>query len=224
MEVGANKKSLIQLAVALAVLAVVVYVQFFSGPGGSPAPPAAARRSEPAATAPRPAAISLEPAHQLPAADLPAQQDSDPSADATLRKDLLERVRAIETPVVDRNIFNFGRPKPREVVGPSKEEAQLAQAKLEAAVKTPQPKPKPPAPEPAAKPVRPPNWKYYGLASAAQSEVRRAFLLDGDEILLASKGSLLQGRYRITEIGLQAVKLQDTQENQQFSIPLEFPQ
>ena len=72
--------------------------------------------------------------------------------------------------------------------------------------------------------ARPPDWKYYGLASAANSEARQAFLLDGEEILLASKGSLLQGRYRITDIGLQAVELEDTQENQQFSIPLEFPQ
>lgn len=224
MEIGANKKSLIQLAVALSVLAVVVYVQFFSGQSGSSALRTAGRQPAPAPAASRPAGPSGGPAVQTPAPDLPTQTEDDPSADATLRKDLLERVRAIETPVVDRNIFNFGRPKPREVVGPTKEEAQLAQAKLEAAVSKPRPKPEPPAPRPVTKSVPPPNWKYYGLASAAQSEIRKAFLLDGDEILLASKGSLLQGRYRITEIGLQAVRLEDTQENQKFSIPLEFPQ
>lgn len=224
MEIGANKKSLMQLAVALSVLATVVYVQFFSGPSGSSALPTADSRPVPAPTASRPAGASGVPTVQTPAPDPPTQPEAGPSAEATLRKDLLERVRAIETPVVDRNIFNFGRPKPREVVGPTKEEAQLAQAKLEAAVSKPKPKPKPPDPKPVAKAVPPPNWKYYGLASAAQSETRKAFLLDGDEVLLASKGSLLQGRYRITEIGLQAVRLEDTQENQEFSIPLEFPQ
>lgn len=221
MELGANKKSLIQLAAALAVLAVVMYVQFFSGPSGSPATPATATRPVPSPATERPAGPT---ASQPQAADLATSQELNPAADATLRKELLERVRAIEAPVVDRNIFNFGRPKPLEIAGPSKEEAQLAQAKLEAAVRKPGPKPELPAPKPAPKVVRPPNWKYYGLASAANSEARQAFLLDGEEILLASKGSLLQGRYRITDIGLQAVELEDTQENQQFSIPLEFPQ
>lgn len=223
MELGANKKSLIQLAVALAVLAAVVYVQFFSGPGGSPGRPTAATRPVPTPATQRPA----EPAGptQSPplAPDLATSRELDAAADATLRKELLERVRALEAPVVDRNIFNFGRPKPPQIAGPTREEAQLAQAKLEASIREPAPKPELPAPKPAPKVARPPNWKYYGLASAANSEARQAFLLDGEEILLASKGSLLQGRYRITDIGLQAVELEDTQENQQFSIPLEFP-
>lgn len=215
MELGADKKSLIQLGVALAVLAIVVYVQFFSGPGESPAQVPAAQR---------PAVSTGRTASQPPTADPQSQDEPDFAADATLRKDLLERVRAIETPVVDRDIFNFGRPKPREIAGPTREEARLAQAKLEAAARQPAPRPARPAPRPAPKKARPPDWKYYGLASSAHSEARRAFLLDGDEILLASEGSLLQGRYRITDIGLQAVRLEDTQENEEFSIPLEFPQ
>lgn len=213
MELGANKKSLIQLGVAMAVLAIVVYVQFFSGSGGGPAP-----------AAQRPAVSAGRTSNQPPIADPQAQNEPDFAADATLRKDLLERVRAIETPVVDRDIFNFGRPMPREIAGPTREEARLAQAKLEAAARKPAPKPAQPAARPAPKTVRPPDWKYYGLASSAQSETRRAFLLDGDEILLASEGSVLQGRYRIMEIGRQAVTLEDTQEDQEFSIPLEFPQ
>lgn len=215
MELGANKRSLIQLGVALTVLAIVVYVQFFSGPSGGPAP---------VPTAQRPAVSAGGTANQPPAVDPQSQNEPDFTADATLRKDLLERVRAIETPVVDRDIFNFGRPKPREIAGPTREEARLAQAKLEAAARKPAPRPARPAPRPAPKKARPPDWKYYGLASSAHSEARRAFLLDGDEILLASEGSLLQGRYRITDIGLQAVRLEDTQENEEFSIPLEFPQ
>ncbi len=211
LELGANKKSLVQLAAALAVLAAVVYVQFFGSQGGRPARPAAA----PGSSSPARAARGAD-------SGPPADPSRDPAADARLRKELLERVRAIEAPVVDRNIFAFGRPQPREFTGPTKEEAQLAQARLEAAVRKPPPRPVPkPAPKRAA---RPPDWKYYGLASAANSEARQAFLLDGEEILLASEGALLQGRYRITGIGLQAVRLEDTLENQQFSIPLDFPQ
>ena len=86
MEIGANKKSLIQLGVALAVLAIVVYVQFFSGPGGGPAP---------APTPQRPAVSTGRTTSQPPTADPQAQNEPDFAADATLRKDLLERVRAI---------------------------------------------------------------------------------------------------------------------------------
>lgn len=213
MELGANKRSLIQLGVALAALAIVVYVQFFSGPGEQPAP-----------ATQRPAVSAGRTTSEPPTADPQAQDEPDFAVDATLRKDLLERVRAIETPVVDRDIFNFGRPKPREIAGPTREEARLAQAKLEAAARKPAPRPARPAPRPAPKTVRPPDWKYYGLASSAHSEARRAFLLDGDEILLAAEGSLLQDRYRIMEIGRQALTLEDTQEGQEFSIPLEFPE
>ena len=216
MELGANKRSLIQLGAALAVLAIVVYVQFFGESGERPAPAPATQR---------PAVSAVRTTSQPPSADPQSQNEPDFSAGATLRKDLLERVRAIETPVVDRDIFNFGRPKPREIAGPTREEARLAQAKLEAAARQPAPKPGRPAPRPVPKKtVRPPDWKYYGLASSAHSQAQRAFLLDGDEILLASEGTVLQGRYRITEIGLQAVRLEDTEENQEFSIPLEFPQ
>ena len=213
MELGANKRSLIQLGAVLAVLATVVYVQFLSGPGGQPAP-----------ATQRPAASAGRTANELLNADPRGQNEPDFAADATLRQDLLERVRAIETPVVDRDIFNFGRPQPREIAGPTREEARLAQAKLEAAAREAVPRPARPASRPAPKTVRPPDWKYYGLATSARSEARRAFLLDGDEILLASEGSLLRDRYRITEIGRQALALEDTQENQKFSIPLEFPQ
>ena len=213
MELGANKRSLIQLGVAVFVLAIVVYVQFFSGSGEAPAP-----------TTQRSAASTGSTTSRPPTTDRQAQNEPDFTADATLREDLLERVRAIETPVVDRDIFNFGRPKPREIAGPTREEARLAQAKLEAATRKPAPRPARPAPRPAHKTVRPPDWKYYGLASSAHTEARRAFLLDGDEILLASEGALLQDRYRITKIGRQAVTLEDTQEDQEFSIPLEFPQ
>ncbi len=215
MELGANKRSLIQLGVAVAVLAIVVYVQFFSGSGEAPAPAPTTQRS---------AASTGSTTSQPPTTDRQGENEPDFTADATLREDLLERVRAIETPVVDRDIFNFGRPKPREIAGPTREEARLAQAKLEAAARKPAPRPARPASRPAPKTVRPPDWKYYGLASSAHTEARRAFLLDGDEILLASEGALLQDRYRITEIGRQALTLEDTQEDQEFSIPLEFPQ
>ncbi len=226
MELGANKQSLTRLVVVLAVLAVVVYLQFFSGPRAAPSP-------SPSVNGP-PATNANAPQARVPAGgDTSAgsprtggpQPDggTDPAAEVTIRRDLLERVRAIEVPSVERDIFNFGRPKPREVAGPTPAEAKLAQARLDAATRKPTPKPQGPTPKPMLPKARPPDWKYFGLASAANSDATRGFLLDGEEILIASEGALLQGRYRITGIDEQAIALEDVQASQVFSIALELP-
>ena len=71
------------------------------------------------------------------------------TADTTLRTAVLDKIRSIEVPSVDRDIFNFGRPKPP--AGPPQPEAREAQAALNRAmekrvVAAPKPPPKKPAP------------------------------------------------------------------------------
>ena len=232
MEVGANRKSLAILAGLLAVLAFVMYYQFFretgvtvpqrrpvirtgAAGGGTPREPATA----PTRRARRPGA-RFQP--RLGRAQ--AEDRADPmTADTILRTGLLERVRGIEAPTVERDIFNFGPAKKPPVAAPTREEAKLAQSRLEATMKRRRGAAPSPAPRPAPPRARPPNWKYYGLADDPGSTAQRAFLLDGEEILVAAEGGLLQGRYRIARIGLDAVVLKDLQANQEFSIPLEAP-
>lgn len=229
MEVGANRKSLIQLAITVALLAIVVYFQFFRDP---------AAPEEPRRTQARPAAVataSNEPAPRQVSATRrtggrfqprlgrsKSEGTPDPmTAEATLRKNLLDRVRGIEEPAVERDIFNFGRPKKPEVKPPTQAETDQAQARLEAAMRKPKPAPAKPAPRKAPVRARPPAWKYYGLASLPGAGAQRAFLLDGDEILVTTEGALIQERYRIGRIGLEALVLEDVQAEQEFTIPLE---
>ena len=143
------------------------------------------------------------------------------TADASLRKELLDRVRGIEEPSVERDIFNFGRPRRPEVKPPTPAETKQAQARLEAAMRKPKPAPARAAPRKAPPRAKPPDWKYYGLASLPGLDTRRAFLLDGEEILVAAEGALIQERYRIGQIGLEALVLEDMQAQQEFTIPLE---
>ena len=231
MELGANRRSLAQLGVALVVLAGVVYYQFLRSPGDSNQP----RRSvvpraetEPTrsgSTQSRAASrASSRGGRFQPRMGRPdSEAQPDPlTADATLRSDLLRRVRSIEMPSVDRDIFNFGRPrKPAEALTPAA--TQLAQSRLNEALR--RPKPAAPAGRARTAPprVRAPDWKYFGIASRPGSDVQRAFLLDGEEILVAAEGSVLQERYRISHIGLEAVVLRDLQSKQEFSIALEAP-
>ena len=40
---------------------------------------------------------------------------------------------------------------------------------------------------------------------------KKAFFLDGEDILVATEGELVKQRYRVVRIGLSSVDLQDTQ-------------
>ena len=231
MELGANKRSLTQLAVALTILAGVVYYQFFRSSGGSPQPhpsnvPFVTSESAPTVRSEFRAASRRSPrsGRFQPRIGRPASETQlDPlTADATLRSDLLKRIRSIEMPSVERDIFNFGPPPKRaQVLTPTA--TQLAQSRLNEALR------KPMRAEPAGRAkkvpprVRAPAWKYFGLASRPGSDAHRAFLLDDEEILVGAEGSVLQDRYRIAHIGLEAVVLKDLQSEQEFSIALEAP-
>ena len=233
MELGANKKSIATLAGLLAVLAFVTYYQFFRGAGVTVPQPRPVVRM-PAGNA----GITGEPDAARPTSagrfggrfrprlgHSNADDRPDPMAsDATLRKGLLERLRGIEEPKVERDIFNFGRPKPPVVAGPTREEVRQAQARLEANMKKRTAPPPRPPPRPSPPKARPPRWKYYGLADDPASAAQRGFLLDGEEILVAAEGTILQGRYRIDRIGLDAIVLRDLQADQEFSIQLEASQ
>lgn len=230
MELGANRKSLVQLGVALAVLATVVYFQFLRNPGA----PVRQRLPESSPPAPTEAAAGAPGLRQVsavrrtggrfrPRLGRPKSDDApDPmTADASLRTELLDRIRGIEEPSVERDIFNFGRPRRPEVKPPTPAETKQAQARLEAALRKPQPAPAGPAPRKVPPAAKPPDWKYYGLASLPGQDTRRAFLLDGEEILVAAEGALIQERYRIDRIGLETLVLEDVQAQQEFTLPLE---
>ena len=223
MELGANRKSLTQLGVLLAVLGVVVYVQFFSGESPVPEPvrpasdgasPQAARRAPPAVRR------MVGGGGQEPSRDLGGQPPADGSM--RIRRELLERVRAVTAPAVERDIFNFGRPKPRQIMGPTREEVQLAQQRFEEESK-PAPKPVEPPPAPVVpKPQpKPPAWQYFGLADSPASGAKRALLLDGEEILIAEPGSVLEGRFQVTAIDADAIHLRDVSEGHEFALQLE---
>ena len=112
----------------------------------------------------------------------------------------------------ERNIFQFGSaPMP----------------------KTPEPKIIPaPATAPApvnakpAEPVKPPPppipLRFYGYSQAKPGE-KRAFFLDGEEIVVATEGELVRRRYKVVRIGINSVVMEDTQSSSQQTLPLQEP-
>ena len=232
MEVGANRKALVQLGVAVAVLAIVVYFQFLRDPAAPTAPPPRPQARPAAASDPAVTQTSSRPSSSArstggrfrPRLGRSRAEDApDPmTADTTLRTDLLIRVRGIEEPAVERDIFNFGRPPRPAAEGPTPAETAQAQARLQAAMTRPASRPNPvPKRKAPAQAAKPPNWKYYGFASLPGQDTRRAFLLDGEEILVAVEGALVQEQYRMGRIGQEALVLEDIRSGQEFTIRLE---
>jgi len=80
--------------------------------------------------------------------------------------------------------------------------------------------PPPPPPKPAEPPPPPINLKYYGYSSAKDNR-KRAFFLDGDDILVAAEGETVKKRYRVVRIGVNSVVMEDTQFKHEQTLPLQ---
>jgi hypothetical protein len=73
--------------------------------------------------------------------------------------------------------------------------------------------PAPPAPPP------PIDLKFFGF-SAKQTGVRRAFLLKGDDVFLASEGDVVDHRYKVVKIAPTTVQVEDIPYSNTQSLPL----
>jgi hypothetical protein len=238
MTLGAQPNK-IKLLIVLAVVAVVaLYMNVFSGNSDSP-PPAPQR--PPVLADPvnkkRPPALA-DPVNQAPEAEGPSvnsrrasrnassgeikfrqgaarpEDRPDPATiDPTLRLDLLAKVQNVEPQAVMRNLFQYGNAP-----------APPAPAKLPPLPPAPPPiltgRGGPPATAPPLGPPRPPppptappmTFKYYGYVISKTDGSKQAFLLDGDDIIVATENApVKRGRYRVVAIGLTSITIEDTQ-------------
>ena len=237
-----NKKSVIALAVLGSLAAYMVYSQLLSGPSATPAPGAVAHSGEIADALPATA-------DKAPVPDVSrAAQDAAPrsnarsktndfhpklrskkkeernagivNVDPTLRKDLWDRAMEVPPAGGERDLFQILKTPP------------VHQAA--ALPTTPEPKvfpfvgprpPVPPAPPPPPPPPPPPTpitLKYFAYSALHPDGKRTAYFLDSDDTILeAVEGTMLKGRYRIVQIGLEKVLVEDTVEKRRQSINFE---
>ena len=245
MKLGTEDKKKTALAIGLSVVALVtVYLNMFAdGPSSSPARPRPAAAAQPRADAPiqpqaRPSrAVSavrsssgrsrrarLQSNTFEPIWQQSHEEEFDPlAADPTLRTDMLAAVRTVPMSRYSRNIFEFGQR--RRIVEPLSD-AEIAKATQRAAP------PKPVTPAPAAKPAATPaparkapriTWKYYGFASPAGDGQRRAFLLDGEDVLIGGEGDVFRSRYKVKRIGMTSIVVEDLEYSEEQTLPITAP-
>ena len=228
MKVGAERNKVIVLIAVSVIAAYTVYSQFFAGPPvATPGPRAAAAAASARPPAKRPAA-ARSPVRVRGGAFRPTFGSGDPdealdpmAVDPTLRTDLLAKVRAVEFAGVKRNLFQFGQRK-KKVELPSPDKVAEAQKRLDAArnAKANQ-KNKQAAAANTQKKAPPIQYKYYGFAHEPGSTRRRAFLLDGEDILIGGEGDVFKKRYQIVRIGMNGIVMKDLQFNEDQTLRLE---
>ncbi len=141
------------------------------------------------------------------------------SIDPTLHLELLAKLKTVKEEGGSRSIFDFGvaAPAPAAQLAGIKEPAPIKLARNFIGPK--QPAPPPPPPPPAKAPPVP--LKFYGFVNQTKAGVKRAFFLDGEDIIVASEGQLIKNRYKIVRIGINSAVVQDTQfKDDQQTLPL----
>jgi hypothetical protein len=227
MNLGAEPKKVAILGGLLAVAAITYYLNTSSD---APAP-----ASTPRATAVQPANPVPPPPTAHPKqpertrANRSVGQDWQPrlgpknpedrpdpaTIDPTLRLDLLAKVQTVEAGPAGRNLFVFGAAPPPPAVLPHVDPIRMG-PKNQATQPVPtgpvQPPPPPPAP--------PITLKYYGYKITRADGHKAAFLLDGEDILVAGENDTLKHRYKVVKIGVNSITIEDTQFKSTQTLPL----
>lgn len=233
MKMGAEPKKLAVLAACLALAGVAYYVSSDSAP---------TRAQTPRAVVVVPtAATAVEAVDTASKADrkrVPAQANMgefkpgigpkrgeakrDPTTiDPTLRLDLLAKVQNVQPAASMRNLFAFGsaqvivKPLPLMPTGVSHIIPGHQLPPSRPIVISDQ------APRPAEPTMPPLTFKYYGYRLSKSSGLRTAFLLDGEDIILAAESDTVKKRYRIVKIDAKSITIEDTQFKKSQTLPLQ---
>jgi hypothetical protein len=222
-KVGADPK---KIAVLGGLVLVAGYFYFSnSNSGGGPASSPIAGRAPVVTpgTAPRVAARSTL---RLPQQAAGTSREFKPtlkpknidtaSIDPTLRLDLLEKLKTVNVAAGTRSLFEIGAAPP-EAVSVKEPEKIVIAPKFMGPMK---PAPPEPVPDPKAPPI---PLKFYGFVNKTKVGDKRAFFLDGEDIVIAGEGDTIKKRYKIVRIGINSAVVEDTEfkTNNQQTLPLE---
>jgi hypothetical protein len=145
--------------------------------------------------------------------------DIDPNVDPTLHLNLLAKLQDVKVEGVGRSLFEIGN---APAVVAANEPAKIKPKFEPFGPKQPTPPPpevKPPTPKAPQIPL-----KFYGFVNPSRTDIKRAFFLDGEDIVIAAEGELVKKRYKILRIGVNSALVEDTTfkgDNTQQTLPLE---
>jgi hypothetical protein len=219
MRTGAESRKKTIAAGALGAVALVcifiMYNSLFGGTSSAP-PPTIAPINTPAhatkAAAPAQATTQgpANSAHtSMPGVDAVKLASTSASLDPTLDERAMHRTENLVYSGTGRNIFSLTYTPPPPPMPKN--------------VPSPRPKPGPVLPPAPVGPPPPPpiNLKFFGTAKRANGPLQ-AFLLQGDNVYLASAGEIVAHKYKIVSINLNSIQVEDLQYNNTQMLQLQM--
>lgn len=140
--------------------------------------------------------------------------------DPALKLNLLAQLQELPLEGGERSLFEFGAaPKPKPptpTVAPVKPISPLPSSETSADPTAP--------PKPVIPPIPPIPLKYYGYVSNSRNispgAAKRAFFLDGEDIVVAGENDVIRSRFKIIRIGVNSAVVEDTTNKNQQTLPL----
>lgn len=124
-----------------------------------------------------------------------------------LKLDLLDRLKKLQYGGSHRNIFSSVAPPPVAAAVPPPVTAPLPST--------------PAAPAGPAPLVIPAT--FYGYVTDAQTGMRRAFFMEGENVYVLAVGEVLLGRYRLVQIGNSSAELEEISTGRRATLTMEEP-
>jgi hypothetical protein len=137
--------------------------------------------------------------------------------DPALKLDLLAQLQNLPLEGGERSLFEFGAPPkpqtPTPTVAPVKPITPPPSADISGVPATP--------PKPLIPPI---PLKFYGYVSDSRNvtpgAAKRAFFLDGEDIVVAGENDVIRNRFKIIRIGVNSAVVEDTTNKNQQTLPL----
>src|ERR1035438_4579700 len=227
---GENKTAVWALSVLGVIAAYGVYSNFFAGPSVAPAHSAKAPAVDAipdnvavpdnAKAAPQRPAVRAQAQEFRPVLRPKKKEDQIVdirTVDPTIRLDWLARVQEVPQAGGERDLFQILKAPPVHEAVLKGEEPHVFIPRGP----NPPPPPPPPPPDPGTLPPPPIPLKYYGICTERTNGKKTAYFLDNDEIIQATEGMTLKGRYRVVRIAQNLVVMEDLQSKRQQNLPLE---
>lgn len=215
MKAGAENRRKTIMAGALGAVALCcifyAYNALFGGTSAAPPPTVApvTRPAQPVTGAPAaaPIASNANRTQSIPGVDAVKLASTSASLDPTLDEAAMHRAENLVYSGAGRNIFSLTYTPPPPAIPKN-----VPPARPKPVVTLP--------PAPVGPPPPPPiNLKFFGTARRGNGPVQ-AFLLQGDNVYLASAGEIVAHKYKIISINLNSIQVQDLQNNNTQTLPL----
>lgn len=144
------------------------------------------------------------------------------SVDPTLHLSALAKLQEVKLEPTQRSLFEISATPP-QTAAELKMAAEPEKIKPAFVLYGPKPPPPPPAPPPTPRAPAIP-LKFYGFVNPARPDVKRAFFMENDEIIVAGEGDVVKKHYKILRIGINSAEVEDIQfkgDNTKQTLPLE---